>query len=189
MTAPMLRGGVGGKRLQQRFPCAHCVSTKFSQGSEVVPTCSQSLCPFHELPLWPLPPEGSAIVSSARCSLPAAQEDEGPTGIIQVVLRTLCFKQYRASWCVHKMIRLVFEVARECEVKTFLMEAAYCHMKRCSGETKSWRVSPAHCFERFEVSRGFICLEAILHGVFKDLQAASPPHKLQIQKLSLDCCG
>lgn len=121
MTLPMLRGG--GESLQQWFPSAHCVSTKFSQGSEVVPTCSQSLCPFHELPtaarrdllLWALP--------AAPCPLRwRMTKAEGPTGIIQVVLRTLCFKQYGASWCAHKVNGLKFVVARQTEVETFLMK-------------------------------------------------------------------
>lgn len=45
-------------------------------------------------------------------------------GIIQVALKTLCLKQYRASQCVHKMKRLDFTVARRTEGKICSMKAA-----------------------------------------------------------------
>lgn len=43
-------------------------------------------------------------------------------GIIQVALKTLCLKQYRASQCVHKMKRLDFTVARRTEGKICLKQ-------------------------------------------------------------------
>lgn len=140
-------------------------------------------CRRRDLLLWARP--------AAPCPLCRRMtEAEGPTRIIQVVLWTLCFKQYRASWCVHEVSGLKFIVARQTEVEISLMKAARCEMTRCSGESKAVCVSLQHTALRsFKLAENLFALRPSCTVSSKTLQAASPQHKLQIQKLSLDWSG